>query len=399
MASISWLGRAKKTADVWTLTVTGPVIAGELWNVVINGKTIQFEATAGTTGNVVAGLVALLTDSDAPAEFLEADWVDDDPAIVMTAKTEYHGVPIGVSVSTDSGTGTFVAVNTVAATGPENASATANYSGGALPSDGDSLFFGAAEYGPKYNLNALASITPALIDIAPEATYEIGLPKINKLGSYTEYRTTHMQFDGCTLFRVRDGNTSQLLRFNFLGAVAVAAVVENTGSSSESNAPTLDLLGSEATNSLDVLAGSVGIAALSNETATWKTITQAGGTITAGPGATLGGSGSAITIGGGTFHARSACVTVTVESGGTFNLNDSATVTTLTVETGGAVNYRSSGTITTANVKGSVNFTDDRSGRTVTTLNLFPGASLSGLESVTITTLAKNSAVLTMNAA
>lgn len=399
MASISWLGRAKKVADVWTLTVTGPIVIGETFTVTIGGKSITFTATAATTSNVVSGLVALLTASDAPAEMLEADWVASDPAIVMTAKTDYQGVPIGVTVSETSAAGTFVAVNTVVATGPEDLAATANYSGGALPADTDSLFFGAAEYGPKYNSAALAAITPALIDISPQATYDFGLPKINKLGGYTEYRTTHLQFDGCTLFRVRAGNQSQLMRFNFLAAVAVTAVIEGTGSSSESGVPTLDIIGTVATNAIEVLDGSVGIAALANETATMKTIVQSGGTITCGPGATLGGAASVLTVGGGTFNARTNLLTATVDAGATLNVDESATVTTLTVENGGNVNYRSSGTITTLNAKGTVDFTGDRSARTITTLNLFPGANLPGMESVTITTLAKDSSVLTLSAA
>lgn len=399
MANVEWLGRAKKVKHISELTVTGPVVIGEKWHVDINGKRITFTATATTTSNVVDGLQALLAASDAPAEFAEFTWTATDPKITATAQDTYSGVEMDIDVSTDSAAGTFVESVTQAATGPEFVDNVNNWSGGALPADTDNVYFGQAEYGPKYALTALAAVTPALVDVDSTATYDIGLPRINANGSYTEFRNINFQFDGATLFRVRSGSgtSSALMRFDFL-STKVIGIVEQTGTTKETGKPTLNIIGTHSDNELDVIAGDVGIAAFSNESATFKVITQSGGTLVAGPGSTLDGAGSTITLGGGTCTARTNVLTVSVDSGATFNLGESATCTTLNVFSGGTGNYNASGTCTTATVHGTLNCTGDRSSRTFTTLNVEDGATINGIESMSIGTLNLGAEVVTLTA-
>ena len=393
MASRSWLGRAKKVAQISTITVTGPIVAAETFMVTINGKSITFTATAGTTSNVVTGLQALLAAATA-AEFLEGTWAAADPDITMTAKTAYAGVPITITVSHTSFGGNISVATTVAATGPEFLGNILNWSGSTLPVDADNIYFGPAEYGPKYGLTELNGVTPALIDIDPQATYAFGLPVMNAAGGYTEYRTRYVTFDGCTLFRARKGtgNGSGLSRFDFL-ATAVAAVVESTGATTETGAPALNIIGTNANNSLEVQAGDVGWGAMSGDIATLKTHIQAGGTVVCGAGVTLSGAGSTIDVGGGTFKCRSATLTVTVDGGATFECDETGTMTTLTVHPGATCKYRQSGTCTAATIYGTLDCSEDRSARIFTTLTVHPGAIVNGLENVTITNFAKAATV------
>ncbi len=387
MANKDWLGRANKTKKVVTITVAGPVVAAEEWTVTINGKDITFVATTTTTSHVSEGLRALLAASDAPAEFQEMTWTVSDPVVTGTATDDYAGVDITVASSTDSVGGSLTTATVTAATGPEHADNTANWSGGSLPVDSDNIYFGPAEYGPKYGLTALASVTPSLVEIAPTATYEIGLPRINVAGGYTEYRATDFQLDGCTLFHILNGagGGSPLMRFDFQTSVAYAAVVESTGTSSESGYPALNIVGGAATSTLEVLNGTVGVASFPSEVATTKTTLQSGGTITCGTGAVLNGTGSTIVIGGGSMIVRTAILTATVENGAVLIIEGTGTCTTLNIDTGGTCVYNSSGTCTAAVVYGTVSMTEDRSTRTFTDLTCHPGASVDGLESLIVT--------------
>lgn len=389
MADKQWLGRALKVKQINTITVAGPVVIGETWTITINAKDLTFTATAATTGNVVDGLLALLQAATAPAEFQEADWTSSGDVITMTAKDEYAGWDITQTSSTDSAGGTLVTATTSAATGPMHADNVDNWSGGSLPVDTDNIYFGAAEYGPMMGLSALSSVTPALVDISPIVEYQIGLPRLNASGNYTEYRSTNLQLDGCTLFRMRggDGTGSPLVRVDFgSGTANTAILIEKTGASAEANAPAFNFIGTDADTTLEVRdGGEVGIGFFGGEACTVKTITQSGGSIVAGPGATLDGAGSTATISGGSFNSRTNLLTVTVEEGAAVTIDESATVTTLTINSGGSVFYNSDGTCTTLNLYGSIDCTADRSGRTFTNVALFPGYSFAGVQSCTFT--------------
>ena len=388
MANKYWLGRAYKTRQVTTITVTGPVVAGEEWTVTINGKDITYVATGTTTGNVTAGLVALLTDTNAPAEFVEADWTDDDPAVTMTATADFGGVPITVTSSTDSAGGTLVTVTTTAATGPWHADNVNNWSGGSLPANGDSVYFGPAEFGPAYGLTALAAVTPALIEISSLATYDIGNPRINAEGGYTEYRALNMQFAGVTLLRMPagDGAGSALIRFDF-GSAVFAGQINQTGTSSETGAPAVNIIGTHADNSIEVNGGTVGIASFLGEVSTLKTSVQAGGTLTTGYGVTLNGAGSTITIGEGAMKAHTAIATATVQAG-TLTLEGTGAATSITIHPAATCYYNSSGTCTAVVVSGTLDCTADRSSRTFTTLTLNLTGVLNGRKNFVITNMA-----------
>jgi len=391
MATRTWLGRATARKQVTTLTVTGPIVAGETFSVHIGGgsafRTIVFTATATTTSNVVTGLVALLTASTAPAEFKEGTWTGADPTITFTNSDAYAGVPVTITVSHTSAAGNFTAAATTVPTGPSHVDNVNNWTGGVLPADGDTVIFEKAAVGPKYALTALASVTPALLEIQPFATYDVGLARVNVNGGYTEYRDRYLQFDGCTLFRMPDsgGTGSGLIRLDFLSAVAYTAQIDTTGSSTETGMPTVNLLGGHADEALEVNGGSVGVAMVASETATVKTINMANGTLDLGPGVTANGAGSAFTIYDGDFTCRTAMVTCTVR-GGTARNYGSGTVTTLTIHDGATFYLNSSGTVTTCNLYGTLDVTEDISGRTITTLNARAAASIEGMKNLTVGT-------------
>lgn len=381
MAERIWLGRAAATRQVSTLTVTAPVVIGETWTVTINGKNKTYTAAAGTTADVVAGVLALLTDANVEAEFKEADWAAADPVITMTATQDFAGVPITVATSTDSAGGTFVTATTTAADGPGFVSNVNNWSGGALPVNGDNVRFEPAPTGPKHALSQLAAVAPASIDVdLDQAGYQIGLPRIST-GGYTEYRNRFLEFNGATIVRYH-GSRVDLCNLDF-NAGQAAIEVFTTGSATQEPAA-LNIIGTHADNSLEVTDGQVGIAAAADEVATFKTIKQAGGDIRCGIGATLNGAGSTLDLLAGSFTCETALLTVTAK-GGIGTINGSGAITTLAVFSGATWNQNSSGTVTAATVGGTLVTDNDASQKTCTDLTLDVGGNVTDHRVLTVT--------------
>lgn len=396
MANVRWLGRAHKVKQVTTITIGGTIAIGETFTITINGKDLSFVTTATTTANVVDGLHALVSASDAPAEFQEGVWTKADPVITMTGQDAFAGVPITISVSTNSVSGTITPATPTAATGPEHVDDTNNWSGGALPTNSDNLFFDHAEYGPKYALNALSSVTGLTIEISANAVYDIGLPRVNDSGGYTEYRQTHFQFSGGSVF-IRDGAGigSSLIRLDG-GSATTTLEVEQSGSSREVGMPAVHFIGTNASNVLEVQEGDVGVAVRNEQVATLSQLQNAGGQVVCGNGVTL----TTVQCFGGSVEVNSAVSgAVTVNDGGEFTMNGSGALATLVINPGGVVNYNSTGTITNCTVFGLLDLTGDVDTKTITTLQMEAGGQVDGFDRASFTSFVKGGEVRQLIAA
>lgn len=369
MANRTWLGRAKARAQVVTLTPGGTIEVGDIFSVTINGKTVSYSASGTSVASVTAGLAAAL-QAAGDAEFAEVAWTDSTTHVTGTGATA--GVPFTLSVETtesDGGTAddqTFTLATATEATGPHHADDAQNWSGAALPADGDSLYFANSSVSVKYGLTGLASVTPAAIDIAASYTGEIGLPKTKPSG-YPEYRADYLQFDGATLVRIGtgQGQGSARIKLDFLSSAATVEV-QSSGNSYEQGIPAILLKG--ATITLDVQSGYVGVGAYATETVTLSSLkTSAGANVLCGSGVTVTafvGQGQVVTNGP---------VTAATVTGGTLTINGSAAPTTLTVKPGATCRYHSSGTVAALVAHGLVDCSGDSTARTFTSATLGPG--------------------------
>jgi hypothetical protein len=132
----------------------------------------------------------------------------------------------------------------------------------------------------------------------------------------------------------------------------------------------LYLLGS-AIDELNVISGTVGIAARAGETASVTTLTINGGTVNVGDGATLTNA----TIYSGNLVSQASITTIKNYNGGV-TTEEAAAITTLNLFNG-THNHDGTGTITTANIEGgTLDLFSSGLARTITTLNLEPGGSI-----------------------
>jgi hypothetical protein len=384
MANQIWRGDAPAAAQLNTVTPAN-VLVGNVFTLTINGKSISFTATAATVANVTAGLAALVAASTIP-ELLELTATDATTALTLTANTA--GVPFTQTSSATGGTATLTTAVTAASSGPNDWSTAANWSAGSVPVTGDAVYLTRSSADVLYGL-AQSAVTLASLAIDSTYTGNVGLPRVNANGYY-EYRATYLAV-GVTALTVGGGSGSGSGRIKLdLGSVQTTANVQTTGSPAENGLPAVILKGTHASNALNVLQGSVGVAVEPGDVSTVATV-QIGYqnsqttdvVLTLGAGCTL----TTIKQNGGTITVQSAVTTWTVTGGGSGTVLGTGAVTTLDIENG-AVNYQGTGTITTATVgpSGSLTFSQDPRSRTITNLTLYAGCTYQdGAKTVTWT--------------
>lgn len=380
MATRRWQPGAAPTTEVWTLTVGGTVEADDVFTIAVGAKAVSVTAGSTTLATVATNIVAALDalDGDDYPEFAEFTAEADGADVVLTAATA--GKPFTpVASTTEAGGGaadaqTFVAVQTTAATGPEFWDDAANWSGTAVPVNGDDVVIEHTDGSIRYGLDQSA-VTLASLTIRQSFTGDIGLPEVNANGTeYHEYRATHLAV-GATTATVGEGEGqgSGRIKLDF-GSVQTALTVYNTGSPAETTLESLQWKGTHASNVVSCYGGSVAVAGYGGETATVLTLRVGGDAqVRCGPGVTLGTA----TNDGASLDVYSNTTTLN-HLDGTTGVHGSATVGTLTIDAGTVV-YLSSGTITTLSVgsDATIDFEQDVRARTVTNLiQLYQGASL-----------------------
>jgi hypothetical protein len=141
-----------------------------------------------------------------------------------------------------------------------------NYSGGALPSNGDTLNLdGLSSGGLLYNADAITA-TGLTVNVTNWSA-PLGLPEYNPSG-YNEYRATYLNLFATTI-NYRGACTRAKINIGDPGAPCAFTVAATSSQSSQSGLEALLVKGGTATNHIDleVVKGSVGVAVLPGETA------------------------------------------------------------------------------------------------------------------------------------
>jgi hypothetical protein len=370
-----WQGDAAAVAQVSTAQITA-YDAATTYTLTINGKSVSVLGTTDEDGTATA-LAAAWNASDEP-EALEVTASAATDTVTLTGATA--GKPFTVTSSDTGGTGTIGAVTEVTApTGPNHWDDAANWSGGAVPVNSDDVVI---ENGSDilYGLDQSA-VTLASLTIKRSYTGKIGLPEVANSGQstqYAEYRDTFLKI-GATAVTIGDGegNGSGRIKINY-GTVAHTTNVYGTGQALEAGIPALLLKGSHASNVLNVLRGSVGVAIFAAETAQLDYLrlgyiaNQASDAqVTLGSGVT----NDAVIVDGGKLTIASATTTLDQSAGEVTILSGAHAAI---VQMGGTLIYRGTGTVTALTVgKGATaDFSRDPRSRTVSAATAYSGATI-----------------------
>jgi len=400
MSDRVWLGTALAVAQEDTITVADTWATGDTVVITINGNdlTVTVGASDTTTANVATAINDAFNASAALdgtgntdatsdrggqeiAEFKELTASVAGSVVTITTTSSNKGKPFTMSVvETTAGTGTASETTATAATGPNHASNADNWSGGAVPVNSDDVIFDdRANSDCLYGLN-LSSVTLTSLSITNGFTKKIGLKPLAGSGSaqYAEYRGRYLQVSATNVSIAGDGQGSGRINLN-VGSNAATIDIDANGSSEDRVRPAILLLGTASSNILRVVNGSVGVAFYEDESSHLATCHVEGSQTSVFLGEGVDLADATITQNAGTLTTNSAngSGTVTME-GGTCVLNAGAHAA-ITVN-GGTNEYRSTGTITTLTVTkgGTCNLSKNVS-RTVTNVNVYEGAVLTGL--------------------
>ena len=416
MANVRWIGQAQAVAQVDTVTVALTWAQNDTVTLTINGKDLVVTiGTSATTDDVATAIKEAwegetLTDTtasytpsgggDSIAEFAEVTATVSGSVVTLTHDTA--GVPFTLSVTeSTAGSGTATEATATTATGANYWSNADNWDTGSVPVTTDDVYIDDGNVSILYDLDASA-VTLTSLTIGSSYTGEIGLPKDNANG-YPEYRDDYLQISATTVtigadnIGNVDGSGSPRLKLD-LGSVQATVNVKSTGSSAEQGLEAFVWKGTNVSNELEVISGSVAVAPFLDETANLAAVRNDAGSIRFGNGVTFE-SGSTVTNETGELRVATTMQSLTNTNGTVIVTEDAALVTC--VHKGGQLAYRASGNITTLTIGGGALDTTavlDASSSfdavTIATLNLKPRAQiLDPLRKLTYTSIVFDSDV------
>lgn len=369
MADKKWIGAADAIAQVDTTQVTA-FDAATTYILTINGDTVSVvgDTDVDTTA---AALQAACAASSNPY-FSSITWTVLTDTITATASSP--GNPHTIVSSVSGGTGTIGAVtNTTASSGPNDWNVARNWDTGVVPVSTDDVIIEKSAVSITHGLDQSA-VTLASLIIRKDFTGRIGL-KEHEFASTTdgattdpskdEYKDTYLQISATLLdigenFSGRPQSGSSLVKIDLGSVVSTVTVHETASTAFEASRPAVQLLGTNASNTLEVRAAkaSVGVAVGAFEASTFSDIEIGSDMLTGG---VILGSGVTIT----NWRQKS----------GTHFFNAAATVTLMDI-LGGEVTSEGDYTVTTVNVGNDATFFPNHiktAGNAITTLNFTSG--------------------------
>lgn len=390
MADIAWRGDLQSTEQVTTIAVTGTWATNDTATLTINGKDLTLTVgSATTTSDVVAALVAMVNGSAVVGTETRNETGNNIPEwsgitasgsaspLTLTGDTTR---PFTVTVSeSTAGDGALGAPSTTTSPTSPNTLAAENVTGGTLPGAADTFTLANSSVSMLYGLDQSSAGTLASVSMPASFTGHVGLRRYNSLG-FVEYldREYNVRCSALTI-GAGGGSGSGLIAIN-LGNVQCAVKVIDTASSAETDYHAVRLRGTHASNTLEVIGGTVDVAAEAGQTATFATLNASGSSeVRTSSGTTLttvNASGSAV-VDITSAAALSDITTINISDSAVVYLRGDNAVGTINVY-GGTLYLMSSGTITNLNVgpTGVVDVTQSTVAVTVTNASASPGATI-----------------------
>lgn len=371
MTQRRWEARAKAVTQVDLITVANTWAQNDTATLTING--VDLVITIGTLVTTVQVATTIkeaingttLTDTSASvsptiaqgggqaigefAEVVATITSGSTSVVVVTART--HGKPFTLTVTENTvGTGTATRSGSVTCTGPNFFDNADNWSGSTVPITGDDAVFDVGDTPLLYNLDQ-NGITLASLTITNGYTGDIGLPERNEdNGSlpYNEYRTKKLMISATVLtIGGGEGKGSARIRLN-LGTAQTTAFINHNGARALEAYPTIQIIGTHASNAITVSRGDVGIADMAGEAATVTTLRVGYIDNVTGDAKVLVGSGATLNTvnqSGGFLDVECAIATAYVGTAGECVINGSGAVASLTVRGSCTVRFSTTGTL------------------------------------------------------
>lgn len=345
MAQRYFLGTATPRAEITTLTVGATVGTGNTFTVTVNGKSYVYTAILGDDSTAVATALATGLGASEIAELrIAQSYVADAAVVTVTGPAD--GRKMVLSSSASGGSATLVTAITTTGTGPNYWSNTANWSGATLPIDADEVFFFNHDVGCWYDIDVN---TIDLAKLVFDSTYTgtVGLPERNENG-FVEFLDTRLKLTTVVLqIGAGAGAGSSRIRLNLQSSVTTTTTIYRT-SQPATGEFAVSLIGTNASNTINIKSGSLGLGEKPTETFTCTTLKigyQQSFASDVDVFIGLLGTATTVTMNGGTLTNNGTITTLTA-TGGLYNHESVVTMTTLT-HTNTEVQWNTAGTLTT----------------------------------------------------
>lgn len=380
MALNRWINNTgTEVAQVWKGTIT-TTTDGHTYSITLtmdDGDTATISYTVvnppdTTVTLVAAGLVAAWNASTHPA-IARITASQNAGQIILTSDTA--GVPF---VASTGGTGTWSGTgNTTANVGNNDWNTTRNWSLNTVPASTNDVEVGGPTSGVSVSI--LYGLNQSSVDIA---AFNVRKDYNGQIGREEDGKSYYLRIDPDSV----DYQASSNLALIDIGSAAISPQIECNGP--PLNGKFALYIKGSAIATLEVKKGKVAVAPLTGETATITTLlvsfvsnAQSDADVTVGSGVTL----TTLTQSGGKCLLKCAATTVSTYASAELTTDGSGAITTWHLFGKGYPN--STGTITTLNLYGVLDESRDRSARTVSTINVKPGAEWIRVSQVTHSTI------------
>jgi hypothetical protein len=384
MAIVYWIGKAAAVAQVGNTVVTA-YDAATTYILTVNGQTVSALGDTDTTATAVA--LALAWNTSTHPYFTGVTASNSTNTVILTADTA--GVSFTTTSSVTGGTGTIGAVSTPTANaGPNDWSTAGNWSGGSVPVNSDTAVLENTTDNIAWGLDQSAVTLTELRILRsysgllglPQGTYATSSDGASVSTAAVEYRDDYLKV-GATALNIGglSGVANELgsgrIKIDLGSVQTTATVFGSDGTPTDTDHESVRLLGTHASNMLNVVGGNVGTATENaGQVSTWTEINvnqpdDAGSVaMNIGLGCTL----TTLNISGGVMVNRGANATTVNKNGGTYTVFGSATHTTVNNSVG-TFNHNSNGTITTLVTGGRYDTRGDPRDKTITNCTVTPG--------------------------
>jgi hypothetical protein len=369
MATVRWIGNAKVYRQIDTYRIS-TYDAATTYKITINGKLVSVVGNTDAATTAADLLAALQAATD--GEFTEIEWEVSTDTVTATGPDD--GAPVTITSSVTGGAGAITHTAVQAAAGPHDVAVAKNWSGGAVPSGGDTVYFDLSDVDCLYNLGQLTGVALAAIYVRASFTGRIGL-MVRNPNSYDEYRPRYFVANPAILqIGAGIGGGSGLLRFN-TEAVTCAIEVIQTAGPLETNLPSFTWIGTGAANTVETQGGSFGAALLGGESAVISTARYSAGDVFLGNVAQ-----TTQLIGLASVTQQTGSTTLTIYDRAVVNANGTGGFTNINLYAG-RLNYNNSGnvsgTVTIGGPLGAVlDCSGDPSPRTFANTIMIPNATI-----------------------
>lgn len=244
---------------------------GGTFTLTFNSETTSAIAYNATAATVRAALEALTTP--VPGDFVVTGGPFPASPVTVEFTGSYAGTNVGLISSsgaslTGANTQTFTKSDVTTATGPNHLSNVENYSGGALPSNGDVLIIQNLSSDILWDVDALSAIALAEFHMDASFTGQFGLKPINDINGspYYEYRTRPVSIQSTLSYCNRGrGACSKFAYIDFGSSTGTTCTVFNTASPDDNGTPALCIKGSNSGHVFNMQKGTWALGAFAGD--------------------------------------------------------------------------------------------------------------------------------------